>query len=416
MLFRSSTYAQAVAGPSALNASGYAALSYQPLAAGDYYIEFSPQSATTPVYVKRVFDLFDITVANKTTNTAILGRLWAKIWDLSAYSFANTFAAKYFIYSTDSLVTQVGFNGIKPFGFNIFCNQTGCANTGNLIADRKSRDGEYGSPEYKLFLNDPDNAAYPSGTNNNTVYNSSITGCQTTGYCINISCNKMGSMEIVLDLNGVAGYQQGTADVILGKTITPGTCCIAWDGKNGLGAYVAPGTSFTATTKFIGGLTNLPMYDVEGHPNGYTMSIVRPAAAAGTTPKLYWDDSNLSTGTSNYTGANSPAHSWLGNDQGAGFGDVRTMNTWWYSYDVTQTITYTIHSTCPPKANNDNASTCAGSPVTINILANDVPTVGSTLNTSSVVIFQQPAHGKVVVNTNGTVTYVADGAADFRAT
>ena len=61
-----STYAQAVAGPSALNASGYAALSYQPLAAGDYYIEFSPQSATTPVYVKRVLVvLFATVISNR---------------------------------------------------------------------------------------------------------------------------------------------------------------------------------------------------------------------------------------------------------------------------------------------------------------------------------------------------------------
>ncbi len=400
-----SNYAQAIAGPSALAAGGYNALSYQPLLAGDYYIEFSPQNPTTPVYIKRVFDLLDITVANKTTNTPILGRLWSKIWDLTTYSFANTFAAKYFIYSTDSLVTQVGFNGIKPYGFNIFCNQTGCANTGNLIADRKSRAGEYGIPEYKLFLNDPDNAAYPSGTTQNTTVNTSITGCQSTGYCINVSSNKMGSIEIMLDLNGVAGYQTGTADVLLGKTILPGVTCINWNGKDGLGNFVAVGTTFNSTTKFIGGLTNLPMFDVEGHPNGYTMSIVRPAAAAGTTPKLYWDDTNLSSGTSNYSGANSPAHAWLGNDQGAGFGDVRTMNTWWYSYDLLQTVAYTIKSTCPPTANNDNVTLCAGTSSTISILSNDAATVGSTINVGSVSIFQQPANGTVTVNSNGTVIY-----------
>ncbi len=399
------SYSEAVAGPSALATGGYAALTYQPLLSGDYYIEFSPKNATTPVIIKRVFDLLDITVANKTSNTPILGRLWSKIWDLTTYSFANTFAASYFIYSTDSLVTKVGFNGIKPYGFNIFCNQTGCANTGNLIDDRKSRTSEYGVPQYKLFLNDPDNAAYPSGSTQNTNFNTSITGCQSTGYCINVSSNKMGSIEIVLDLNGIAGFQSGTTDVLLGTTIQPGVTCVPWNGKDGLGNFVPVGTTFNAITKFIGGLTNLPMFDVEGHPNGFTMSIVRPAAAAGTTPKLYWDDSNLSSGTSNYNGANSPAHAWIGNDQGAGFGDVRTMNTWWYSYDKLQTVTYTIKSTCPPDANDDNTSMCSGASKVISILANDIATSGSTLNTSSVVVFQLPVNGTVQVNASGNVTY-----------
>ena len=59
-----------------------------------------------------------------------------------------------------------------------------------------------------------------------------------------------------------------------------------------------------------------------------------------------------------------------------------------------------------PIANNDIATTAINTATTVNILANDkAGNIGGTLNPSSVTVAVQPAHGTVVVNNNGTITY-----------
>ena len=59
-----------------------------------------------------------------------------------------------------------------------------------------------------------------------------------------------------------------------------------------------------------------------------------------------------------------------------------------------------------PVVNNDVATIKYNSPTTINILANDkAGNPGSSLNPSSVSVAVQPAHGTVVVNADGTITY-----------
>ena len=63
-----------------------------------------------------------------------------------------------------------------------------------------------------------------------------------------------------------------------------------------------------------------------------------------------------------------------------------------------------------PVAVADNATLAAGATQTINVSANDTDSDG-TLNLASIVIVQQPAHGNVAVNTNGTVTYQHDNSA-----
>ncbi|MCG8427845.1 MAG: retention module-containing protein, partial [Chromatiales bacterium] len=61
----------------------------------------------------------------------------------------------------------------------------------------------------------------------------------------------------------------------------------------------------------------------------------------------------------------------------------------------------------PPVADNDNATTGLNNPVVINVLANDDDPDGSLVPTS-VTITSQPAHGTVVVNPDGTVSYTPD--------
>ena len=58
-----------------------------------------------------------------------------------------------------------------------------------------------------------------------------------------------------------------------------------------------------------------------------------------------------------------------------------------------------------PVAANDSATTAAGTPVTISVLANDSDVEGSALGVGTA---SDPPHGTVVANANGTITYTPD--------
>ncbi len=66
------------------------------------------------------------------------------------------------------------------------------------------------------------------------------------------------------------------------------------------------------------------------------------------------------------------------------------------------TVTVAEGANHKPKAMDDTATTTAGRPVTINVVANDTDADGDTLAAGSVT---QPSNGMAVANGNGTVTY-----------
>ena len=174
------TWAKADAGPAPIvGASGYTPFTYIPAAgaaAGDYYIEFSPTSAfNTNVEIDIAF--WDITVATRTTPTAINGRLWSKRWAFRTESISGgsdptygqydrPFNGAVYTYSDDGFVNKIDFNnsGFRGLRFNMSFNQTGTTATGNVINDRKSvSNANQSIAQYKLFLSNPDITEYPSG-------------------------------------------------------------------------------------------------------------------------------------------------------------------------------------------------------------------------------------------------------------
>lgn len=58
-----------------------------------------------------------------------------------------------------------------------------------------------------------------------------------------------------------------------------------------------------------------------------------------------------------------------------------------------------------PTARNDSASTPKNTPVTVNVLTNDTPPSGATLDPSSVIIVTPAGSGTASVNVNGSITY-----------
>ncbi len=319
-----STYDQAVAGPkiSGSPANGYNPFLFTPATTGDFYIEF-----TTTLSSAYHFDLFDLTVVNA-DNVPIPGRLWSYAWDLNTRSYDNRYNGSFYVYTDDGYVAELDMNGIQPYGFVISCNSTGPGNTpyGNN-ENRKSVAGNSTRPQYKIFLNDPDSTVYPSGQIPQIIQNLQVIGTpyyqDTVLFAINMSVG--GTVEMIIDLNGIPGYQSGTKDVIMVQYVNAGPDTIMWDGKDGFGNYVDASTPVVViTSSFASGVTHFPLYDPETHLDGYIVNRIRPMTGQA---QLYWDDSNFSGGTVNVDGSLSNGHSWSTN-----FGDVRTMNTWWEGY------------------------------------------------------------------------------------
>ena len=320
------SYTQAVAGPiiSGVPAAGYSPFAFTPATTGDFYIEFNTDTTQGTYHL----DYFDLTVVSS-SGAKLPGRLWSYNWDISTRSFDNGFDAKMYVLSDDGYVTEVNFNGILAYGFTIACNNTGPGNTpGGNNENRKSVAGNHTRPQYKIFLNNPDIIAYPSGELPFIVDNLMLadTPFYKEPVIFTVNINQPGIVQLIIDIDGNPGYQPGTEDVVIVENVNAGLDTIIWDEKDGFGNYVLGNVTVTATSSFACGTTHLPLYDPETHKNGYIVTRIRPSTGQC---QLYWDDSNFEGGTVNIDGSLSTGHSWA-----YFFGDVRTMNTWWLGYEL----------------------------------------------------------------------------------
>ena len=336
---------QAESGPQVglSNPGGYKPIVISPLMDGDYYIEFKiPPQKQLEI---RTFKYFDISVVK--SGSPVTGRLWSKAWQLASGSVSSAVKAsysKFFIYTNDSIVTRFDCNGMAGGVWNIYSNEWGCATTGSWNQRRHSARGNASIlPQYKIFLNDPDPDVFPSGhigrLDEVKVLN---TECDTVvKFGANVS--KSGNVEVFIDVPPLNPGGVGTEDVKLIYPVQPGENILlpAWDGKDGRGHIVENGTLITTSMRFLNGLTNLPLYDVEDNPNGFKVDIQRPLPASGNTKLgLFWDDTYLPNSTpasSNITegciysgaGTQSGCHAWKYSERHS-IGDTNTINTWWY--------------------------------------------------------------------------------------
>ena len=321
------SYTEAINGPKAINASGYNQLTFVPTAVGDYYFEFSWATTNDTRRLK----FYDITVTSA-SNIEIKGRVWSKNWQLQMGSNSNGFTGTMFPYTNDQITTSINFNGMAPALFTVACNPTGVSNTGNFLIDRKSVTGNFTYPEYKLFLNNPDEILFPTGIIGGVDSVKTVNSCNGQLDII-LYVNKTGIADIILQINPLPGVQ--AEDINLSDSVYSGnSSTITWDGLDGLGNQVASGTSIQIEITYVNGLTHLPMYDVEYSsttgPNawkGFIVNLIRPAGAK---PKTLWDDSALS-GSTNLAGCLDPlgCHAW------GGVGNENTINTWWFALSTT---------------------------------------------------------------------------------
>lgn len=348
------TYNEAVAGPrSIVGASGYNDTGFVASSAGDYYIEFNRGSSTTYAANEISVRFFDVTVV-QTNGVVAEGRLWSKAWQLTD---ANTvFSGQFFIYSDDGIVTKWVGNGIEPHAFSVSCNATGCLDTGDPVADRKSRPDRFVYPQYKIFINDPDSLCYPTGSYGKLLAQPQPIGCGSN-ICVNVTVDKPGNIIVTLDLNGVPGYQIGTIDRQISYTAVAGLNCVPWDGLNGTGSPVLNGTQFPVQVDFLNGITHLPLYDCEDNRNGLIVTLVRPRGTV-TQPRIFWDDSDITPGTAvdgkvNLTGCSvaTGCHRWTGRGSNSCPPCSETINSWWYANITTSAPVTYIHNSVNVDAN-----------------------------------------------------------------
>ena len=335
------TWNQSVAGPiiGALNPGGYNPLSFIPSIPGDYYLEFAADAAgntaawaTNPATI----EFFDVSVYQG--NTVKEGRLWSKAWQFCDVSGGQSPETNFFVYSNDSIVTKLNINRWNGGYYIFYCNEWGVVNTGNWYTDRQSLAAWPGDlPEYKEFLNDPDNIVYPTGSFGTICDVQTISKCDGSVE-FQVKVNKAGKIDMSIDIAPL-GVDNGE-DVKINANVTGSPGCttwetINWDGKNGLGQLLANGAATNVEIKYLNGLTHMPIYDIETNKYGLMVDLVRPTPPIGGSKlDIYWDDTQVPQAPNpktNFTGciyanAANACHNWPTNNQG----NLVMYNSWWY--------------------------------------------------------------------------------------
>lgn len=381
-------YTQAISGPNGVTLNGTtitngypSPFSFTAASTGDFYIEFDVNADAT-------LEFFDVTVTNASNNIVTnpdnlnrsAGRLWSKQWAFTTTSFTQfPVNAEFFVFTADEFVNKVKYE-MKPFVFQFVANSFGTALIGENVVQQQSQEGDVLSSvdvsEYKIFLNDPDQNAFPTNQIPPPVVKAWLEGSQlfdynynrtpqqldlsanvptitkNTGSCalpssatFTIESNVAGKASILIDVNG-DGFVVGTNDRALYADVAVGTTHIVWDLKDASGNLLTDG-NFTASATFLArGPAHFPLYDVESL-NGITTSSIRPYRKLD--PTLYWDDSNISN-WQDLSGTNAMASTqqkqlvinsttpriwtYSGNNGPNNNGNKNTMNSWFNAIDL----------------------------------------------------------------------------------
>ena len=310
-----SSYTSAIAGPkiAGIPLGGYNPLSFTPTMNGDYYVSFYRSSDGGVTHIaggeSMLAKWFDLTVA--ASGRPVTGRVHCNEWALSVYNPAKSDVqdpqsptnAAFFGYTPDSVTVKVSFpsTGFMPLSYIVAFNSFGVINGGNWLVDRNSINlpnlvAPYLTGGFDVFLNAPDASVYPACVipNPPVLLAPVISGCPPGPYNIRFEAPQAGDYYMLLDLNGVPGFQNNTADRFIELVNqSPGVISYLWDGKDGLGNVVPANTTFPIIFSYRKGRINIPFYDVELNVQGFRVDGVSPAGAVTPNATLYWNDTQL---------------------------------------------------------------------------------------------------------------------------
>jgi ELWxxDGT repeat protein len=189
----------------------------------------------------------------------------------------------------------------------------------------------------------------------------------------------------------------------------------------GTGLFINGGHTFF-TGAGPGSSLDIEPWVTDGTASGTSLLLDAPAGFAGAAPVLF-ENFNGVTLIQVSDGAGG-ARLWKSDGTPAGttlIGDIGAASTvdtplthltvgqnFFYTSDdgTTGAELYALNNEAPI-AGNDAATAQAGTPVTINVIANDSDPDGS-LDPSSVLVVTQPQHGTVTVASSGSLVYTAD--------
>ncbi|RPD49697.1 T9SS C-terminal target domain-containing protein [Hymenobacter sediminis] len=328
-------YEAGASGPTA----GYNPLVYTPAATAperDYWVEFMEVDANGSdagiAQRKSWYDIWDFTVRDAAGEKP--GRLYSQHWSFTAAGGNNSLSSSFALYplipnpnfgNNSFFVKRVSYAGIQPFGVILVANSAGTTAAGNFKAKRKSQTTNLGYAEYKLFVNNPDPAIYPTSPRptNPTVTTSCANGITT--FTLKVDQAGFGVVFIDGDQNG---QYDRTKDRVLENNTAIGDNAFVWDGKTDSGAAMSQ-TNLSVTFSSGVGPVNFPIWDCEQAPTtGISVQDVRPGNQ-GAQDYIFWNDSllapNFTAPLINPIGTNTVAtsHKWTANQ-----GDGRLVNSY----------------------------------------------------------------------------------------
>jgi gliding motility-associated-like protein/uncharacterized repeat protein (TIGR01451 family) len=382
---------------------------------------FSPPAANaawtianqTAVNTLPLIVAWDITVASGTTPQ--LGRTFLNIFTGNAGTAASAFYGKFNVLTKDGFTYTAASNGIQPFLFAFFVNNKGARDKATGVPVYKSVDlnavtssnGAYSfqnptSPDdatnvtQKLFYNAPDNtlpASAPVWVNgaasstwlistpiNPVVSQFFFTGREGTpgrsgtpplgGGYVHFTANQNGNFKVSIDVNNNGNTTDPVDRIIMGSSVT-GDNAVLWDGKDGLGADVASGTTINISVVLFSGEVHFPYLDVENNVNG--IIITRTNGSNAPDPTVYWNDQLLGAGAGAPVPINASASPGVnstlnGHKYTNSYGDNSLLDTWAYIFSapLTSVLTVKQYQADLEVINNTTALTaiCAGKPIT----------------------------------------------------
>ncbi|MES2427563.1 MAG: hypothetical protein V4560_11350, partial [Bacteroidota bacterium] len=385
---------------------------------------------------------WDISVIGTDGAALIPGRAYTTVMNM--YNAGNYYSSVY-VLTNDGYVYQVNNNGIQGLGFAYFVNNKGITDDSSdgakpiyksvpvpsgigltlNIKDPRSADG-ISSFTHKIFYTYPDSgmpasSPYFGGTTwlrapkvVPAVSGITVNGIEGTvgqvsrkGATLKFNANMAGGYRV--SLTGPAPF---VARQITGSAVA-GNNTVLWDGKDGAGAFAAPGSSTINVSVILQGAeVHFPFLDVEDNVLGIIIEQLNDDGSKKPGGDfVYWDDSNFPAGaTASNPQINGNSGSGIssninGHKWGNLYGDVRAMDTWTYILGdvVSQNalVTTKVADLEVPSITPSSSTVTVGGTVTFTV---PVVNHGPSDVTAAPFKFKLPA-GLTVANATTAATY-----------
>ena len=416
--------------------------------------------------VSNVFiSAFDITVTDASDMNVIEGRMYTNVLNLAAWGPKESTSRWYgtlYVLNHNGSIAVFTPDGMCGDNISLFANNKGITSGGkasyksatsltthdprttDVVSQLTDADGKkvdvYEDVTYKIFFNKPASDLPTVATK--CVYGSSVSKTWLRKETVD-SDPKITDFNIV-GKGGVEGGSsskgsdivftspmQGTYSIELRfsnnryKSLTltgnffAGDNAVEWDGKDGSGKTVSTGQKVTAKGYFTFSEFHFPLYDVARNVGGFSINIKDATASNNLTKTIYWDDSDVTTVSTNSinagnskadgtSGEDSPSHKWgkpwtsglfgTTNNYDDDRGENTAIDTWAYqSTSASKTVTLTDEQLDIALTAATGGADCAaiGDEVTYSLTVQNVSSKTTNANAKGAKL--------------GLITYDADG-------